>query len=122
MQKDLHVAYSIAEKGASLGCDDSKAALASCLRFVWRDEERAVQLAKESACAGSAWGCSELGLILQHGIGVERDVAQAVLYTAKAARHGNAWARNNLGIMYAKGFGVERDYRQAERYASRTPN
>lgn len=122
MQKDLHVAYSIAEKGASLGCDDSKAALASCLRFVWRDEERAVQLAKESACAGSAWGCSELGLILQHGIGVERDVAQAVLYTAKAARHGNAWARNNLGIMYAKGFGVERDYRQAERYASRNPN
>lgn len=121
MQKDLHVAFNIAERGAQLGCNDSKAALASCLRFVWRDEERAVQLAKESASTGNAWGCSELGLLLQHGIGVERDVEQAVAYTSRAACLGNAWARHNLGLMYATGCGVERDYSQAERYRTRQP-
>ena len=89
-----------------MGCNDCKAALASCLRFVWIDEERAVQLAEESARAGSAWGCSELGLILQHGIGIEPNLEGAVGYTSRAAFLGNAWARHNLGFMYATGCGV----------------
>lgn len=115
LPQDLSRALHIAETGAGLGCNDSKAALASCLRFKWLDEDRAVLLATESASAGSAWGCSEMGLILQHGIGVDRDLEQAVCFTSTAARLGNAWARHNLGVMFARGEGVEQDYHEAAR-------
>lgn len=121
LPQDLSRALHIAEAGASLGCNDSKAALASCLRFKWLEEDRAVQLATESASAGSAWGCSEMGLMLQHGIGVEKDLEQAVCYTSTAARLGNAWARHNLGVMFARGVGVEQDYDEAARYGCTPP-
>jgi len=117
LMKDLPMANHLAALGAKLGCYDSKAALASCLRFCLLDEDRAVQLAQESAAVGNSWGCSELGLILQHGIGVERNIEQAVFYTQKAAHLGNAWARHNLGLMYAAGVGVEQNFCQAEQYA-----
>lgn len=114
LPKDLHMAMHLAAEGAKLNCNDSKAALASCLRFCLLDEDRAVQLAQESAAAGNSWGCSELGLMLQHGIGVERDLERAAAYTSKAAHLGNAWARHNIGLMYATGCGVEQNFCQAE--------
>jgi len=116
LPKDLHMAMHLAAEGVKLSCNDSKAALASCLRFCLLDEDRAVQLAQESAAAGNSWGCSELGLMLQHGIGVERDLERAAAYTSKAAHLGNAWARHNIGLMYATGCGVEQDFCQAEHF------
>ena len=113
LQKDWHRALEISEKGAKLGCNDCKAALASCLRLMCIDEERAVRMAVESASAGNAWGCSEMGLLLQYAIGMEQNIEEAVFYTRRAAALGNAWARHNLGVMYATGFGVDKDYCEA---------
>ena len=115
LQRDLPRALSLAEKGANLGCNDSKAALASCWRLMWMNEEDCVELAKESAFAGSAWGCSELGLLLQYGIGLPKNLQQASWFIRRAAGLGNAWARQNLGVMYATGSGVEKDAFQAAR-------
>jgi TPR repeat protein len=115
LQKDWPHALEISEKGAKLGCNDCKAALASCLRLMCMDEERAVQMAMESASAGNAWGCSEMGLLLQYAIGVPQDIEQAVFYTRRAAALGNAWARHNLGVMHSTGFGVDKDYCEAAR-------
>jgi TPR repeat protein len=57
-----------------------------------------------------------LGVLYEHGQGVEQDYKRARRWYEKAAACGDASAMYNLGLLYANGRGVEQDYEQARRW------
>lgn len=73
----------------------------------------------QKACdAGSAKGCSNLGLLYVLGQGVEQDDTKAAQFYKKACDGGNAGACKNLALLYMNidGEGVEQDYAKAAQF------
>ena len=102
-----------------MGCNHSKGALAACLAFgrgTCVDSSRALQLARDSAAADSAYGLALLGYMLDMGEGVAHDARAAVAcYTRAAHSHGLADAQNSLGSMLESGDGVQKSMEEAAR-------
>ena len=65
---------------------------------------------------GNASAQTNLGIMYQHGRGVEQNEAEAVRWYLPAAEQGNALAQTNLGIMYERGRGVEQNDAEAFRW------
>ena len=65
---------------------------------------------------GNASAQTNLGIMYQHGRGVEQNEAEAVRWYLPAAEQGNALAQTNLGIMYERGRGVEQNEAEAVRW------
>lgn len=71
----------------------------------------------EAACRGGhAETCSDLGLLLWHGKGVDEDLTKAVAYFKQACDGGVAQGCTNLGAAFARGRGVETDAAIAARH------
>src|SRR5271169_159167 len=54
-----------------------------------------------------------LGVMYNHGQGVQQDYVQAAVWFRKAADQGHSGAQNNLGSLYYNGQGVPQDYTPA---------
>ena len=57
-----------------------------------------------------------LGVMYEHGLGVEQSYERAFEYYEQAADLGLATAQYSLGVMYYKGDGVERDIAKAREW------
>jgi TPR repeat protein len=116
---DSKAAFMLAEEGARLGCHHCQGVMSRC--YMWGfgcevDEERSVELARESSGKGSRYGQNMLGEFYQYGVGgVAQDYAQAVALYRLAAAQNLDDAQHNLGFMCYLGEGVARDYAEALR-------
>lgn len=62
-----------------------------------------------AAYHGYEQAMNQLGVMYEHGLGIERDGAQAVAWYEKAALRGHSKAMYNLGMLYAEGTVLPRD-------------
>ena len=121
--ENQYTAFALAEEGARFGCHHCQGVLAYCLGncpgcgssarpdpYVV-DETRALELARESAAAGSRYGQHTLGTLLEDA----NDYAQALLQYRLAAEQGLDDAQCQLGRMYEFGRGVALDHVEALR-------
>jgi TPR repeat protein len=125
--EDRKAAVALAEEGTRLGCHHCQGVMAYCHLvgfggyvpddpFVF-DEDRALELARESSDKGSKYGQHTLGELM-HEIGggaVQRDDSQAVVFYRAAAAQGLDAAQCSLGKMYHYGYGVAQDGAEALR-------
>lgn len=88
----------------------TSAALASPLSEA--DIKRVVSLARQGRPAEQ----NLLGLLFQHGHGVNRDYQEAARWFREAINHDYIDAVHNLGVMLYQGLGADRDYEAALRY------
>lgn len=76
----------------------------------------AVNWFRKAANQGYARAQYNLGVMYDHGDGVEQDYAEAVSWFRKAADQGHARAQFNLGNMYSDGTGVDQDDAEAVKW------
>lgn len=81
--------------------------------FERRDYAEAMTQWRPLADKGIAVVQNNLGVMYDHGLGVEENDAEAVRWYRLAADQGNAQAQYSLGLMYGNGHGVEEDDRAA---------
>jgi TPR repeat protein len=125
--EDRKAAAALANEGLGLGCHHCQGVMAYC-HFVGFggyttldpyvfDEDRALELARESSEKGSRYGQHALGELLhdQFGSAVQRDDSQAVVFYRAAAAQGLDAAQCSLGKMYQCGYGVAQDNAEALR-------
>jgi TPR repeat protein len=117
--QDYNGAFDLVEEGARLGCHHCQGVMAECYRCGYvceEDEERSLELARESSGKGSRYGQFVLGRFYLYGAGgVAEDDAQAVALYRLAAAQGLDWAQYCLGFMYDQGVGVAQDLAEALR-------
>lgn len=77
------------------------------------DYAAAYRIWKPLAEQGNAAAQYNLGLLYQHGLGVERQLAVAVKWYGLAAQNGDADAQTVIGDLYADGFWGAKDYAKA---------
>jgi len=108
---DRAAASQLVEVGARAGCMHCPGVLARLNVKVHDDEDvRAVELARESAGAGSKYGQCVLGTFYNYGWnGLDRDYAAAAAQYRLAAAQGLDAAQCALGFLYAFGSGVVED-------------
>jgi uncharacterized protein len=80
---------------------------------VSKDEARAAALFTKACDAGSALGCSNLGILFEQGRGVGKDEARAAALYTKACDAGNEGGCYFLGNMFVEGRGVGKDEARA---------
>lgn len=56
---------------------------------------------------------NSMGLLYQHGFGVQRDINKAVNFYQDAAEQDEIGGLINLGLMYEEGLGVPQNYEKA---------
>jgi TPR repeat protein len=118
--QDENAAFGLVEEGARLGCHHCQGVMSECYfdgHGCEEDEERSLELARESTGKGSRYGQFVLGGVYHCGIGgVAQDYAQALaLYRLAAAQNFDS-AQNDLGCMYDNGLGVAQDLTEALRW------
>jgi TPR repeat protein len=119
--KDHNSAFELVEEGARLGCHHCQGLMAECYLHGYGcevDEERSLELARESSGKGIRYGQYVLGEMYQFGGGgVARDNAQAVAFYRLAAAQNLDEAQRSLGFMYhySQGVGVAQDVVEALR-------
>ena len=117
--EDNNAAFELVEEGARLGCHHCQGVMATC--YTWGmgcdgDEERSLELARESSSKGSRYGQAELAFLYKEGLGgVAQDYVQAVALYRLSVAQNFAEAQLSLGIMYYFGYGVAQDYAEALR-------
>ncbi|MCW2254116.1 TPR repeat protein [Providencia alcalifaciens] len=62
---------------------------------------------------GEPVAMNSMGLLYQHGLGVEPDVKKSIELYQQAANHNSIGGLINLGLMYEKGLGVPQSYEKA---------
>ncbi|EDQ05052.1 Putative beta-lactamase HcpC [Sulfitobacter indolifex] len=82
------------------------------------DDATAVRLWQRSCEAGQAPGCTNLGMSLMNGIGVERNPREAAWRFEIGCHRGDPTACNNLGTMLLVGQGYPKDVEEAKRLFS----
>ena len=80
------------------------------------DYETALNEWRPLAERGNTTAQTNLGLMYEHGLGVEQNDAEAVRWYLLAAEQGNARAQNNLGRMYVNGPAFPQYYAEAARW------
>ena len=70
---------------------------------------RAVELFELSAAQSNEAALSNLGVMYQHGWGVDQDINEAIRYFTQAAERGHKVGQYNLGGIYMEGEGVPVD-------------
>ena len=114
--------FQVAEAGMRLGCVHCTGIVAHCLLELEgsgsavMDRVRALQLARESAAAGSRYGQFVLGRMHWFGWGaLVPNAAEALVHFRLAAAQGLEQAQRWHGIMYTVGSGVAQDHTEALR-------
>ena len=77
------------------------------------DYEASYRWAEQSVKAGNGFGCWVLGLLYEHGRGVEKNLERAAELYEHGADLGNREAQNNLGTFLMQGTGLPQDKRRA---------
>ncbi len=117
---DCARALRLAEEGGLRGCMHSAGVLAWCCMMgcaCHRHHARALQLAGESAAAGSRYGQAVLGALHWYGWGgLALDLAQALALYRAAAAQGLDEAQCRLGAMHAAPSAAARDLPGALRW------
>jgi len=117
--QDWNGAFELVEEGARLGCHHCKGVIAWFYFWMQEDEERSLELARESSGSGlgSRYGQCVLGWLYYSGEGgVAQDYAQAVALYRLAAAQNFDDAQRRLGHMYDEGLGVAQDDAEALRW------
>ena len=70
-------------------------------------------MVRKAAEQGLAEAQYNLGVMYQHGGGVDVNYKKAIEWFEKAAEQGVADAQYNLGVMYYDGLGVDVNYKKA---------
>ena len=78
-----------------------------------RQMDEVVRLWEGAAEQGHAEAQHNLGVMYQHGRGVDVNYKKAIEWYEKAAEQGDADAQYNLGVMYDHGQGVDVNYKKA---------
>ena len=82
--------------------------------FGSKNYQEALEQFKLAAAQGQAESQNEVGYMIMHGLGVEKDLKDAAMWFRKAAAQGHAGSQNNLGILYLRGgLGIKQDDREA---------
>ena len=122
LPKDEERAHDLAAAGAQMDCPHSKGMLARCMVNGWgvaKDVSRGLDLARESAAAGSHFGQFVIARCRYCGVagmnGVSECKAEAARLYGLAADHGYAPAQFNLGAMFYEGDGVKQNKAEAAR-------
>jgi TPR repeat protein len=127
IERDQKKSFEYYEKGAELGENKSKAALADFYiegKLVEKDLDKARSLYQEAFSNIQEKAVIEndvsaqfwLGTIYNGGLpilNINIDYNQAAEWFQKAAKNNFDYAKNNLGIMYMHGLGVAQDYKKA---------
>ena len=119
--RDRNGAFELVEEGARLGCHHCQGVMAECYRCGYgceEDEERSLELARESSGKGSRYGQYVLGWLYWHGRGgVAQVCAQALALYRLAAAQNLDVAQCDLGFAYSQGlYGVAEDDAEALRF------
>lgn len=86
------------------------------------DYATAVREFRAEALKGQMDGQFNLALMLEQGLGLQKNDEDAVRWYRRAAQQGHFMAQVNLGRMYANGQGVERNDAEAARWFRRAAN
>jgi len=81
-----------------------------------KDYATAFRLFKPLAEQGNPQAQANLGLMYEHGRGVDKDFIEAFKWYRLAAAQGIAWAQTNLGLAYLNGRGTEKDDKEAAKW------
>lgn len=81
-----------------------------------KDYTTALRLFKPLAEQGDSEAQANLGLMYDHGQGVEVDLVEAFKWHRLAANQGVIWAQSNLGLAYANGRGIEQSDKEAVKW------
>ena len=84
------------------------------VEFVFRRPEYAARLLRISCDGGHMQSCTDLGVLYEHGIGVEQLSGRAAVLFELACEGGDGAGCHNLGLMYEFGDNVERNYERAD--------
>ena len=76
----------------------------------------AAEKARVMAVSGDPKAQHVLGMLYQHGLGVEKDIKTAIYWLEKAAEQGLREAESYLGHLYLEGKFVEKDLEKAEKW------
>lgn len=76
----------------------------------------AAEKARVMAVSGHPKAQTVLGMLYQHGLGVEKDIKIALYWLEKAAEQGLKEAESYLGHLYLEGKFVEKDLDKAEKW------
>ena len=95
---------------AESGEPEAQAYLALALLDKDNQYEEALEWAERSAKQDNATGLYVLGLIFEHGAGIQKDEEKAFFYFEKSAQKGFAEAEYKIAICYMEGMGVEVDF------------
>lgn len=105
------------EEAAKAGQPEAMVRLAEAWHFgepgLPPDPAKAVIWAGQAAAAGNAQGQNLLGIMREHGLGVEKNDALAAEWYRKAAVQHHAKAQANLGRLLSNGRGVTMDRGEA---------
>jgi TPR repeat protein len=110
--------------GATMGCIHGKGALADCFMHgvgALKDYRRGVELAIESAAAGSMYGQCQLAIAHHEDVDsiAPRNDARAAVLFQLAAEQGEVHSLSWLANMHLDGLGVPRSRREALRLFTR---
>lgn len=81
-----------------------------------KDYNSAFKLFKPLAEQGNSEAQANLGLMYEHGQGVNKDLPTAVKWYRSSAEQGTAWAQTNLGIAYLNGNGTAKNEHEAAKW------
>lgn len=81
-----------------------------------KDYATAFSLFKPLAEQGNPEAQANLGLMYEHGRGVDKDFFEAFKWYRLAAKQEAAWAQVNLGLAYINGRGTEKDDKEASKW------
>lgn len=84
-----------------------------------QDYQKALSLFKQAARKGYKRAMTDLGWMMENGLGTTKDPQAAKQWYEKAANLGESMAINNLGWMYTEGKHIDADYDKAVRYYRR---
>ena len=88
----------------------------SCTSTAWgwsKNYLEALKWYRMAADQGNTLGQNNLGVMYEHGLGVDKNYVEALKWYRKAADQGYPLAQSNLGFLYQHGLGVEKNYLEA---------
>lgn len=122
VSSDLVAAERACRTALASGLDESSERYFSAAAFLGRTLSAQDKLSEAArytriAAEGGNWvGMNNLGVMYEHGRGVQQSETEAVRWYRAGAESGYSFAMNNLGLMYLDGRGVPQSDREAVRW------
>lgn len=118
---DVHIKGSL--ETAQEAAEEVLYTFARHFRADMKHDQQAFSLMEAAAKLGCIPAQHDLAVMIEHGLGCEKDLKQAIEWYKRSADSGYALAENNLGAIYELGHeGVERDELKALELYERAAN